>query len=206
VRCSLFTATDGDAGKTSGLKIQSRQELGVVRRRELRAASRVLGIADVETPGHPDGALGTVDQDALIAQIVAHLRRAQSQVVITFGPEGAPNAHRDHKVISRAATAGFFLAGNPGSRLFYVSWPTPAPDAELRTRAVPATARIDVRAFNDVERAAWREHASQHALQQRFDALALTEEELFAFAAGVPQPRAMVDDLFEGLDRPAGPG
>jgi N-acetylglucosamine malate deacetylase 2 len=213
-RVTIFCATDGDAGKTSGLAVSSKQELGALRRKELEAAANILAIARVETPGHPDGGLRGVDPDALVAEIVLHLRRERPQVVVTFGPEGAPNTHPDHRVISRAATAAFFLAGNTTvfadqlrdgirahtpSRLYYIAWPEPAADAVLKTHAVPATARIDVRKFRDIENEAWRAHVSQQALQQRFDETAATDDELFAFAAGQPQPRAMVDDLFEGL-------
>lgn len=213
-RCTIFCATDGDAGKTSGLNVSSKQELGALRRKELHAAAKVLGITKLETPGHPDGGLRGVDQDALVGQIVLHLRRERPQVVITFGPEGAPNTHPDHRVISRAATAAFFLAANPtvfveqlrdgvtphaAQRLYYVAWPTPHADAVLNTHSVPATARIDVRKFREIENAAWREHVSQQALQQRFDETAATDEELFAWAAGAPQLKAMVDDLFDGL-------
>lgn len=213
-RVTIFCATDGDAGKTSGLPVSTKQELGALRRKELQAAANILAIARVETPGHPDGGLRGVDPDTLVAEIVLHLRCERPQVVITFGPEGAPNTHPDHRVISRAATAAFFLAGNATvfvdqlrdgvtahspSRLYYVAWPVPAAGAVLRTRAVPATARIDVRRFREIENKAWRAHASQQALQQRFDETAATDDELFALAAGEPQPRAMVDDLFEGL-------
>ena len=111
VRCTIFCATDGDAGKTSGLNVGSRQELGALRRQELEAAARILGIACVESAGHPDGGLPAINQDDLIGEIVEHLRRERAQVVITFGPEGAPNTHPDHKVISRASTAACFLTG-----------------------------------------------------------------------------------------------
>jgi len=67
------------------------------------------------------------------------------------------------------------------------------------TVGVPATVRIDVRAYRDRENAAWQKHVSQHALQQRFDETAATDEELFALAAGVAQPAPMVDDFFAGL-------
>ena len=213
-RVTIYCATDGDAGKTSGLPVSSKAELGALRRTELTAAAKILGIARLETPGHPDGGLRGVDPDALVGEIVLHLRRERPQVVITFGPEGAPNTHPDHRVISRAATAAFFLASNPSvftdqlrdgvkphaaSRLYYVAWPAPHADAALKTHAVPATATIDVRRFRQTENAAWREHKSQQALQQRFDETAATDEELFAFAAGAPQSRAMVDDLFDGV-------
>jgi LmbE family N-acetylglucosaminyl deacetylase len=211
---TLFCATDGDAGKTSGLKVASKQELGLIRRKELEAAGRILGIQSVECWGYPDGGLGAVNQEELIARMVRHIRRQRPQVVITFGPEGAPNTHPDHRVISRAATAAFFLSRNStvyseqlreglepysAARLFYVAWPPPEPGAVLKTESVPATARIDVRRFREQELDAWRAHVSQQALQQRFDETAATDEEYFAFAAGVPQPAPLVDDLFAGL-------
>ena len=214
VRMTLLCATDGDAGKTSGLNVASKQELGALRRKELMAASTVLGFDSVEVLGHPDGGLRGVDQDELIGQMVRHLRRERPQVVITFGPEGAPNTHADHKVVSRAATAAFFLAGNSSayqeqlkndsaahtpSRLFYVTWEAPTSDAAPHVSGVPATARIDVRTFRTKELEAWAAHVSQQALQPRFDEYAATDDELFALAAGVPQPALIIGDLFAGL-------
>jgi len=210
---TLFCATDGDAGKTSGLGVSSREELGVLRRTELMAAAKILGFDSVEPAGYPDGGLRNVDRDELIGKIVRHFRRERPQVVITFGPEGAPNAHQDHKVVSRAATAAFFLAGNASayaeqrkegltvhtpSRLFYVTWPPPEENSP-QPRGVPATARIDVRPFRKTELAAWGAHRSQQALQARFDEYAATDDELFALAAGVAQPAAVIEDLFGGL-------
>src|SRR4051812_1061241 len=82
VRCTLLVATDGDAGKTSGLTVNSKAELGILRRAELNAAARVLGVAKVECLGYPDGALAQVDQDDLIGHIVAHLRIERPDIVI----------------------------------------------------------------------------------------------------------------------------
>ena len=213
-RLTLYCATDGDAGKTSSLGPMPREALGRIRRAELAAAARALGFAAVENGGHGDGQLGAMDQQVLIAEIVRHLRRERPQVVVTFGPEGAPNTHPDHRVIARAATAAFFLASNASmfadqlsgglrthapARLYYVAWPPPGPESVLKTLSAPATARIDVRAHRAMELDAWRAHVSQHALQQRFDETAATDDEYFALAAGAPQPAAMVDDLFAGL-------
>ena len=215
VRCTLLVATDGDAGKTSGLKVGSREELAALRRHELDAAAQILGITKVQCLGYPDGALGQVDQDDLIGHIVVHLRVERPDVVITFGPEGAPNHHRDHKVISRAATAAFFLAGydmgnvpmltlqgvdyHRASRLYYVTWKDPDIGDEMIAFGLPHTAAIDVRAFRDRELAAWRAHATQQMHDKHFQQSAATDEELFTLAAGIPQPRPIVSDLFEGL-------
>ena len=214
VRCTIYCATDGDAGKTSGLEINSKEELGRVRRKELGAAAKILGIQHCEMPGHPDGGLHGVDQQKLIAEIVRHIRRERPQVVLTFGPEGAPNTHPDHRVISRAATAAFWLAANPTAfpeqlqtgltahkvaRLYYVTWPAPEAEHLHQIQGVPATAKIDVRKFREQELNAFHAHASQQALVRRFEETAASDKELFALAAGEPQPKDVVDDLFAGL-------
>lgn len=214
VRCDLYCATDGDAGRASGVVVRSREELGELRRAELEAGARLLGIDRVRYGGFPDGGLATVDADALIGQIVEHLRRWRSQVMITFGPEGAPNAHRDHRAICRAATAAFFAARIPTmypeqlssglephavSRLFYVAWPTPAPDAELTTRSLAITAAIDIREYHAVKRASFLVHATQQDHLARFEALGLTPIEGYHLAAGTPQPATVIDDLFAGI-------
>ena len=209
----LFCATDGDAGKTSGMVVSSREELGAMRRSELAAAARILGIASLSTPGHADGALRDVDPERLIGEIVLFLRTRRPDVVVTFGPEGAPTAHRDHRAISRAATAAFFLAALPSeypehlreasphraARLYYVAWDPPPAGAELQFQSVPVTARVDVEPCLEVKRQAFFAHASQRQHQHRFEELAMKREECFALAAGVPQPRAVTSDLFEGL-------
>lgn len=215
VACHVLSATDGDAGRSSTIAVSSREELGRLRRAELREAARVLGVRSVHALGLPDGGLAQVDADALTGEIVRHLRTHRPQVVVTFGPEGAPNAHRDHRVISRVATAAFFLAGLPDAfadqlegpgafaphaprRLYYVSWEPPAPGDGV-PHAVPLTARLDARPWDGVKRAAFEAHRTQHTHRERFERISMTPAEAFALAAGVPQPRAIVEDLFEGM-------
>jgi LmbE family N-acetylglucosaminyl deacetylase len=219
VACHLFCATDGDAGRASGVPVSSRAELGGVRRAELREAARIIGFRDVRYAGHPDGRLPEVDADCLTGEMVDFLREHRPQVVITFGPEGAPNAHRDHRAISRAATAAFFLAGlstaypeqlargGPGparhphraDRLYYVTWEPPALDEPKRVEGVPATVRVDVTAQLTLKRRAFLAHATQQDHREDFERHGMTPHELLALAAGVPQPAAMLDDLFAGL-------
>ncbi|HEX5581662.1 MAG TPA: PIG-L family deacetylase [Gemmatimonadaceae bacterium] len=213
--CHLLCATDGDAGTSSDIEVSSREELGRLRRAELHEAARVLGARSAHSLGLLDGGLPEADADALIGGIVRFLRAHRPQVVITFGPEGAPNLHRDHRAISRVATAAFFLAGLPDAyadqlegpdalaphaphRLYYVSWEPPGPGAGF-PHAVPLTARIDPRPWNDVKRAAFDAHRTQHVLRDAFERIAMKDTEAFALAAGTPQPRAVVEDLFEGL-------
>ena len=211
-RIDLFCATDGDAGKSSGIPISSRAELAGLRRKELAAAADILGINSLSTPGHGDGVLREVDPDRLIGEIVYFIRNYRPDVVLSFGPEGAPTQHRDHRAISRAATAAFFLAGRPTeyadqlrevephlpARLYYCAWDPPAADAELKALSAAVTCRVDVTAHVDRKRAAFLVHATQRQHQSRFET-ALTPTEGYALASGVPQPLAVTDDLFDGL-------
>ena len=215
VRCVLYCATDGDAGRSSGLGVSSRAELGRVRRAELLAAGRSLGITAVRHGGHADGALGQVDADALVGEIVDFIREHRPDVVLTFGPEGAPTAHRDHRAISRAATAAFFLAGmehahpeqlaagrapHRASRLYYATWEPPPSEGVPVPRGLPVSARLVLGdALLDAKRRAYEAHRSQHELRARFEELAMKPEELYHLAAGTPQPQRIVDDLFAGL-------
>src|SRR6476660_5139004 len=94
VRCSLYCATDGDAGQSSGIPVSSRAELGAVRRAELRAACDVLGVETLVCGGHPDGGLQGVDPEVVMGEIVALNRREQPDVVTPFVPEGPPTGQR----------------------------------------------------------------------------------------------------------------
>jgi len=219
VACHLFCATDGDAGRSSGVPVSSPAELGELRRRELQDAARILGIASVRFGGHPDGKLPEVSADRLVGEAVDFIREHRPQVVLTFGPEGAPNAHRDHRAISRAVTAAFFLAGvstaypeqfasrGPGrsrtphrpDRLYYATWEPPPADEPDRIEGVPATARIPIADRHPIKRAAFLAHLTQRGHLATFERQAMTPCELFALAAGTPQPRAIVEDLFAGL-------
>jgi LmbE family N-acetylglucosaminyl deacetylase len=211
VRWDLFCATDGDAGR-SAVPVGSRAELGALRRNELISAARLLGVrGEIATCGYPDRGLTEVDPDRLIGDIVRFLRGVRPDVVITFGPEGGPNTHRDHRAISRAAAAAFYLAASPtayadqgqpphaAARLFYLTWAPPGPGSPHTIHGVPATARIDVRRKLDLKRRAFQLHATQRGLQDKFDLLAVTDDEWYALGGGRPQPQERITDLFDGL-------
>jgi len=208
--CALFTATDGDAGKSSDIPVRSREELAAIRRNELYAAARHLGAGHVVARGHPDQGLAALDPDTLIGDVVTFLRAVQPHVVITFGPEGAPTGHPDHRAISRAATAAFFLAALPtefpdagpphrAARLYYATYRPPRPGPRAFRLGLPPTARIDARPWNARKREAFLLHATQRMHQPAFEELAFGDEEWFTLASGVPQPDDTVDDLMQGL-------
>jgi len=209
---NLFCATNGDAGKSASVPVSSREELAQIRRKELRAAADILGIDAIEMPGYRDGELAQADSARLIGDVVAFLRRTRPTVMLTFGPEGAPTGHADHRAVSRAATAAFFLAqlatAYPDQqlqphrplRLYYQAWMLPFPDPKLKLESVPATAHIDVTDWKDRKDAAFRAHTTQQGSAPVFYSSAFFGTEYLALAAGVPQPTEIVDDIFAGLD------
>ena len=209
-RVSLYCATDGDAGRSSGIPFSSREELGRIRRAELLAACALLGVDAVEHGGHPDGALAAADPDVVIGQIVAFLRRERPQVVLTFGPEGAPTGHRDHKAICRFATSAVLLAGTAAfpdqlssglaphrpDRLCYVTWPMPGPDEAPRQEGQPIQIRIAAERWHPRKLDAFFAHRTQldHEAYFRREAMPATED--YFVALGQP---ATGDDLFAGI-------
>jgi LmbE family N-acetylglucosaminyl deacetylase len=211
VKIDLFCATDGDAGKAAGVPVSSREDLAAIRRKEARAAADVLGIDAIAFAGYGDGAIEQADQTKLVGDIVTFLRRHKPDVVIGFGPEGAPTGHRDHKAMARATLAAFFLTPlksayandrfepHTAARLFFHAWEFPLRDPRLKLESVPSTCSIDVRAFRDRKEAAFKAHATQQGSSHAFYDAALVDFEQLAFAAGVAQPRAMIDDVFDGL-------
>ena len=214
IKTDLYCATDGDAGKNSGVAVSSREELATIRREEARAAARTLGIASVEFAGYGDGALQQLDPAELTRSIVAFIRRHRPAIILTFGPEGAPTGHRDHQALSRAATAAFFLAElrtafpdqleqglrpHKAARLFYHAWRFPHKNPSLKLESIPFTAEIDVRTHRQRKLDAFMAHETQRYAYDLFVTDVLLDSEFFALAAGTPQPRPMIDDLFDGL-------
>jgi LmbE family N-acetylglucosaminyl deacetylase len=212
-RISLYCATDGDAGRSSGIPVASRAELGALRRDELRAAAAILGIGAVTFGGHADGALAAADPDVVIGEMVALLRRERPAVVVTFGPEGAPTAHRDHRAVSRLATAAVLLAAtrtafpdqvaaglapHRASRLFYVTWPTPKPGDRYQVEGQPIDVRVPARDRHATKLEAFLAHRTQRQHREAFEAAGLTDEECYCLAHGTPVPPAATD-LFAGL-------
>jgi LmbE family N-acetylglucosaminyl deacetylase len=211
VKTDLYCATNGDAGKTAGVPVSSRQELAALRQTETRAAAEILGIESIEFAGYPDGALDSVDATRAIGDIVAFIRRTRPTVILGFGPEGAPTGHRDHKAMSRLTMAAFFLSGLASAypeqglepfaarRLYFHAWEFPLPDPKLTIESVPATAGIDVREWRGKKDAAFKAHATQQGSAGPFYSSALKDVEHLALAAGVPQLRTSAEDIFEGL-------
>jgi LmbE family N-acetylglucosaminyl deacetylase len=117
VETYLVTATRGERGRFGSLgKGGDPLEVGHVREAELRAAAAVLGIRELALLNYPDGAVDQVEPATAIRAVVAHIRRIQPDVVVTFGPDGA-YGHPDHIAISQFTTAATVCAADCAYRI-----------------------------------------------------------------------------------------
>ena len=99
--------TDGDKG--SGLKEVQGKVLAGIRKKEQRAALRIIGGKTVTFLGYPDGELELTI--SLKKDIVRHIRKIKPDTVVTFDPTlyyFAPHNfinHSDHRVAGAATLA-----------------------------------------------------------------------------------------------------
>jgi len=113
IETHLVTATRGERGWYGDARDNpGPAALGAIREAELHAATRVLGIRQVDFLDYIDGDLDQADPAEAIRKIVGHLRRVRPQVVVTFGPEGG-YGHPDHIAISQFTTAAIVAAADP---------------------------------------------------------------------------------------------
>ena len=111
VRVTLVCVTGGEG-----------RGAGDVRARELEAAARVLGVADVVMLDHEDGMLPWVDAAAFEADIRDAIRACRPDVVITFGEDGL-YWHPDHIAVHERTTAAVAALGQDAPALYYVTMP-----------------------------------------------------------------------------------
>lgn len=103
---SLITATLGQAGQTGELKVDSPDELGEIRKKELEAAAKIIGIQKIHFFNLMDGELYKYKIKTLSRKILPIMEQIQPDIVITFEKRGG-SKHPDHIKISYAATHAF---------------------------------------------------------------------------------------------------
>jgi LmbE family N-acetylglucosaminyl deacetylase len=84
-----------------------------IREAELRCAAENLGLHEVNFLEYIDGDVDQAKPAEIIRKIVAHIRRIQPQVVVTFSPDGA-YGHPDHIALSQFANAALVCAADAG--------------------------------------------------------------------------------------------
>lgn len=121
----IVSATRGQAGQIQDARVATRQTLGAVRERELRAGCAELGVERVACLDYSDGALAEVDAAQLAADVAAFIRDYQPDVVVTFGLDGG-SGHPDHIAISVATTLACQLIARQDGwapQLYYSMFP-----------------------------------------------------------------------------------
>jgi LmbE family N-acetylglucosaminyl deacetylase len=109
---AIVSATRGEAGEIARPDLATKENLGVVREGELRAAAAAVGVHDVTFLGYGDGRVPEADVQEAVGRIVRELRRFRPEVIVTFAANGG-YGHVDHMAIHRLALAAVEAAFNP---------------------------------------------------------------------------------------------
>jgi LmbE family N-acetylglucosaminyl deacetylase len=213
IETSLICLTDGSAGSYHG-SATTTTELGQVRRAELAASCKLLGVHQYEVLDYQDGQLEFASFSNLAGDLVQRIRTLRPQVIITFGGDGAINTHADHTVTSSVATAAFHWSGSPKrfptlgdlytpQRLYYLTTDFFV-EGRLRNIPAPWTHTLDVASVLPLRLEAMRAHTTQAPLMERAGPLIFAKHgntEHYALAASPqPQPATQSTDLFEGIE------
>ena len=213
IETSLICLTDGSAGSYRGTA-STATELGQLRRTELAASCKLLGIHHHEVLDYQDGQLEFASFSNLAGDLVQRIRTLRPQVIITFGGDGAINTHADHTVTSSVATAAFHWSGSPKrfptlgdlytpQRLYYLTTDFFV-EGRLRNIPAPWTHTLDVASVLPLRLEAMRAHTTQAPLMERAGPLIFAKHgntEHYALAASPqPQPATQSTDLFEGIE------
>lgn len=100
-RVGCVTATAGEHG-TDDPSRWPPARLGRVRRRELAAALRVLGVHEHTWLDYPDGGCSDAPTGEAVARLVDIIERYRPDTILTFGPDGI-TGHPDHMAVGRWA-------------------------------------------------------------------------------------------------------
>ncbi len=204
VRTVLVCCTGGEEGDILNPamdKPEIRADLPAVRRRELALATEVIGYDDVVMLGYRDSgmpdteanrrpdAFANAPLEEAVGRLVAVIREARPQVVVTYPEEQTEYPHPDHLRVHEITMVAWDAAGDPSrhpdagapwtpSKLYYTVWPrrrmlamhekflelgleSPFDDRWLARmqRTEPMTTSVDLTGFADVRADALRAHA-----------------------------------------------
>jgi LmbE family N-acetylglucosaminyl deacetylase len=173
VRVQVLTATRGEAGSCGDPPLCTLEALPAQRERELRCACAALGIEPPHLLDYIDGHLADAEAEALVVQILAAIRAAGAQILLSFGPDGL-SGHPDHVAIGRCA-AEAYCRHESLAALYTVAVPASLADAmDLRQlQAVPdadIALAVDVSAAWEAKLTAMRCHATQLAFSPMMQA------------------------------------
>jgi LmbE family N-acetylglucosaminyl deacetylase len=135
-----------------------------VRAEELAAAGAALGTTSTILLDRPDGHLGDIVTEDLLADVLSAVANRRPDGILVFDPVGGVTGHEDHAAASRAAVAAARHNGIP-----VLGWALPAAVADaLNTEYGTAFAGhpdVDLDLTIDVDRARQQRAIAAHASQ-----------------------------------------
>ena len=99
----LISVTNGDAGMNSSGKTG---DLGKIRREEMQASAKILGIKEVFFLEYKDGTLSNNLYHEIAGKIQAILEKLQPEIILTMEPRGV-SGHLDHIAVSMISSYVF---------------------------------------------------------------------------------------------------
>ncbi len=215
VETTVICLTEGTAGSFRGAAT-SDEELADLRRNEFSAAAALLNVTYTEVLDYPDGKLDQQNFYELAGVLIEKIRKYRPQVVLTFGGDGGVNLHRDHTIISLAATAAFHWAGRaqlfPGAgtpyapqKLYYSNtpWVSVYNSTEGANAAVvPYSLILELGQWKKRKIEAFKLHVTQHGVLERvryFIDKHMNDERYLLAAARNPRSLAEDEALFTGV-------
>ena len=148
VRTVLVTCTGGEEGEILNPAMdrpEIRDNLAEVRRAELERAAEIIGYDEVVLLGYRDSGMpdspanadprsfAAAPLDEAVGRLVAEIRRARPQVIVSYPKEQSFYPHPDHLRVNEISELAFDAAGDPDRfpdagepwqplRLCYVRW------------------------------------------------------------------------------------
>ena len=173
----LVCATYGESGRRGEYEGLTAEGFARLRRSEMEAACRALGVNPPIFLGCADRQLARDCWNFATHEILRHIRTLKPDVVITFGPDGV-SGHPDHVALSQIVTSAVWGAGGrtaavndapfQPAALYYVLRSESVPKCckpSVPMEAPPVTTVIDVDGFGERKLAAIRCYRSQEHLQ-----------------------------------------
>lgn len=159
-KVEVLCLTRGEASTLGG----ELPDLATLRADELAAAGAELGTTTTILLERPDGHLGDLAADDLVADVLAALEHHRPDGLLVFDPRGGVTGHEDHAAASRAAISAAQRSGIP-----VLGWALPADvanalNAEYGTGFVGYPAH-DLDVTLEVDRARQQRAIAAHASQ-----------------------------------------
>ena len=121
VRTGVVALTRGELGPISDRRLATRERLGRVRERELRAAASALGAEFGVCLSLPDGELPWVQRDHASEQLAAVLAAHGARMLLTFGEDGV-YWHPDHIAAAEIAIDAIHRISTE-AKIYRAAWP-----------------------------------------------------------------------------------